>query len=251
MLLWNGLVLHCPCELLRTRTPKRYLDNHITISLKVTFCPDSTWIMLLAFSVGMTHHPSKTSARVRAASCLWSPPFPIEGLSRAVFTMSSSRSFAGGTWRSPHCSWSGSSAAWLLSAFPGRLLPLSHGQLYISSGVTPDLEVWNTVFMLFFFFFLPLLRHAVLLSKNWVKGLIEEQKSNKEGKQFWICCGCCHGLTRGVFCYLGIKSIWVKLPVPLCHRSLCQPVNHMLAIKMGQWNCCAACFGWLCQIALF
>lgn len=153
MLLWNGLVLHCPCELLRTRTPKRYLDNHITISLKVTFCPDSTWIMLLAFSVGMTHHPSKTSARVRAASCLWSPPFPIEGLSRAVFTMSSSRSFAGGTWRSPHCSWSGSSAAWLLSAFPGRLLPLSHGQLYISSGVTPDLEVWNTVFMLFFFFF--------------------------------------------------------------------------------------------------
>ena len=50
--------------------------------------------------------------------------------------------------------------------------------------------------------FLPLLRHAVLLPRNQVKALVGERfatKSSKEGKQFWICCSCCHELTRDVF----------------------------------------------------
>lgn len=96
--------------------------------------------------------------------------------------------------------------------------------------------------------FLPLLRHAILLPRNPAKALVGERfatKSNKEGKQYWICCSCCHELKQDVFCYLGSRSVWVKLPVPLRHKSLCQPVNQTLAIKTGQLNCWVASFGWL------
>lgn len=51
------------------------------------------------------------------------------------------------------------------------------------------------------------------------------QKFSKEGSQFWVYRGCCHRLWWGGFCYLGSKSVWVKLPVPLCHKAFCQPVN--------------------------
>lgn len=77
-------------------------------------------------------------------------PFPTEGPSRAVFTTQSSHSPTGGR------DIPGFSAAWLCSALLGQVLPLRCEWLYISSGVTPDLEVWNTVFMLIvslFFFF--------------------------------------------------------------------------------------------------
>lgn len=46
-----------------------------------------------------------------------------------------------------------------------------------------------------------------------------------------------------VSCYLGSTSLWLKLAVKLHHKSLCQPVNQMLMIKMGEVNCWVASFG--------
>lgn len=171
----------------------------------------------------------------------------------AVFTSFSFLSFVGRSWHSSRSGWVWLLICLTLSAFLGKLCLLSCGQLYISPGLAPGSEVWNTVFMLVSSF-LPLLRHAISLPRNKVKALVGERlatKPNKEGNQFWICCSCCHEFTRGFFCYLGSRSVWVKLPVPLHHKSLCQPVNQTLTIKMGQLNCWVACFGWLGWTALF
>lgn len=212
---------------------------------------------------------------VHSASWLWSLLFPTEELRPWLISavallsyqrhpglclpVSRSSALLEGASIPPATDASGSSSTWPLSAFLGKLCLLSCGQLYISSGLAPGLEVWNMVFMLilsFFFlhFFLPLLRHAVLLPRNQVEDLVGERfatKSTKEGKQFWICCSYCHELTWDVFCYLGSNSIWVKLPVLLCHKSFCQPVIQTLGIKTGQLNCWVACFGWLGWTVLF
>lgn len=88
------------------------------------------------------------------------------------------------------------------------------------------------------------------------EGLVGERfatKPKKEGKQFWICCSCCHEFRQDGFfsCYLGSRSLWVKLPVQVHHKSLCQPVNQMFMIKKGQVNCWVASFGQLRGTALF
>lgn len=131
---------------------------------------------------------------------------------------------------------------------------LSCGQLYISPGLAPGLEVWNTVFACLVFFTTSKSCHFTTQepSEGFSRGEIsyKTQQGRKTVLDMlqllsWI-------YKRGFFfCYLGSRSVWVKLPVPLHHKSLCQPVNQTLAIKMGQLNCWVACFGWLGWTALF
>lgn len=169
--------------------------------------------------------------------------------SGAVFTSFSFLSFVG---RSRHSSRSG--WVWLLIYLTPLSLPWKTLVCLAVASFIFHLD-WHLVWRsgtqcLLVLSFLPLPSHAISLPRNQVKAPVGERlatKPNKEGKQFWICCSCCHEFTRGVFffCYLGSRSVWVKLPVPLHHKSLCQPVNQALAIKMGQLNCWVACFGWL------
>lgn len=109
---------------------------------------------------------------VHSASWLWSQLFPTEEprpwLISAVallsyqrhpglyLPLSRSSALLEGASIPPTMDASGSST-WPLSAFLGKLCPLSCGQLYISSGLAPGLEVWNMVFMLilsFLFFYI-------------------------------------------------------------------------------------------------
>lgn len=52
-----------------------------------------------------------------------------------------------------------------------------------------------------------------------------------------------------LFCFLGSRSVWVRLPVPLCHKSLCQPVSQTLVIKISQLGC-LFWMGWLNSLVL-
>ena len=101
---------------------------------------------------------------VHSAFWLWSLPFPTKEpglqlvsvrvlisscrLPRLCLPLAVSPALLEGAIIPPAADGSGSSSAWPLSAFLGKLDLLRRGQLYISSGLAPGLEVWNAVFML-------------------------------------------------------------------------------------------------------
>lgn len=117
---------------------------------------------------------------------------------------------------------SGFSSTWPRSALLGKLSPLSCEQLYISSGLAPGLAVWNTVFMLVSSFFtaskaccFTTQKPSEGFSRGEICYKIQGRKTIFDMLQLlsWK-------YMTFFFSHLGSKNVWIKLPVPLHHKSL-------------------------------